>query len=73
MDTSKMCDISRGQFEQRYPLPQGVAWNPNAGRYVLIQLKRCSVSQYEQHVERWVCWQASREDQVVAIKEVSHG
>lgn len=61
MDTNKM----RAQFEQAYPAPEGVTWSPDAQRYVLTHLKLCTVSQYEQHVERWVCWRASREAVVV--------
>ncbi|MDD2108983.1 hypothetical protein [Pseudomonas asiatica] len=63
MDTKNM----RAQFEERYPVPEGVAWNPDSQRYVLTHLKICTVSQYEQHVERWVCWRASREAVVVQM------
>ncbi|EPJ8753453.1 hypothetical protein I5S62_06045 [Pseudomonas putida] len=56
MDTNKM----REQFEQRYPVPEGACWNAEQGRYVLFHLKLCTVAKYEQFVESWVCWQASR-------------
>jgi hypothetical protein len=52
---------SREQFESRFPVPEGVAWNPETSRYVLFHLKRATVAIYEAHVERWVVWQAARE------------
>lgn len=61
MDTNKMRDISREQFEQRYPVPEGACWNAEQARYVLFHLKLCTVAKYERYVEHWVCWQASRE------------
>ncbi|SEP58013.1 hypothetical protein SAMN03159444_00113 [Pseudomonas sp. NFACC02] len=50
---------SRNQFEARFPVPEGVAWNPETSRYVLVHLKRATVSIYEAHVERWAVWQAA--------------
>ncbi|UJW24776.1 MULTISPECIES: hypothetical protein [Pseudomonas] len=61
MDTNKMRDISREQFEQRYPVPEGACWNAEQARYVLFHLKLCTVAKYERFVENWVCWQASRD------------
>lgn len=63
MDTKNM----RAQFEARYPMPEGVIWSQDSQRYVLALLKLCTVSQYEQHVERWVCWRTSREAVVVQM------
>lgn len=51
----------REQFESRFPVPEGVAWNPETCRYVLVHLKRATVATYEAHVERWVVWQAACE------------
>jgi hypothetical protein len=51
---------SREQFESRFPVPEGVAWNPETSRYVLFHLKRATVATYEAHVERWVVWQAAQ-------------
>lgn len=67
MDTNKMRDISREQFESRYPVPEGCCWNAEQGRYVLFHLKLCTVAKYERFVESWVCWQASREAVVVDL------
>ncbi|MEJ5039954.1 hypothetical protein LOY33_13085 [Pseudomonas sp. B21-036] len=67
MDTNKMRDISREQFEARYPVPEGACWNAEQGRYVLFHLKLCTVAKYERFVENWVCWQASREAVVVEL------
>lgn len=58
---------SRQQFETKYPVPAGVAWNPETSRYVLIDLRQAAVSVYEAHVERWVVWQASRETLIVQM------
>lgn len=69
MDTNKMRDISREQFEQRYPVPEGACWNAEQARYVLFHLKLCTVAMYERFVEHWVCWQASREAVVVELPE----
>ncbi|MGE8382090.1 MAG: hypothetical protein ACN6PL_00405 [Pseudomonas putida] len=69
MDTNKMRDISREQFEARYPVPEGCCWNTEQGRYVLFHLKLCTVAKYERFVENWVCWQASREAVVVELQE----
>lgn len=67
MDTNKMRDISREQFEQRYPVPEGACWNAEEGRYVLFHLKLCTAAKYERFVEHWVCWHASREAVVVEL------
>ena len=72
MDTNKMRDISREQFEVRYPVPKGCCWNAEQGRYVLFHLKLCTVAKYERFVESWVCWQASREAVVVELGAPSH-
>lgn len=68
MDTNKMRDISREQFEARYPAPEGCCWNADQGRYVLFHLKLCTVAKYERFVENWVCWQASREAVLVELQ-----
>lgn len=67
MDTNKMRDIRREQFEARYPVPEGVCWNSEQGRYVLFHIKLCAVAKYERFVEHWVCWQGSREAVVVEL------
>ncbi len=69
MDANKMRDISREQFEQRYPVPDGACWNTEEGRYVLFHLKLCTVAKYERFVESWVCWQASREAVMVELPD----
>lgn len=58
---------SREQFESRFPVPEGVAWNPETSRYVLTELRKSRVHTYESHVERWVVWQASRETLVIEL------
>lgn len=73
MDTNKMRDISREQFEARYPVPEGACWNAEQGRYVLFHLKLCTVAKYERFVENWVCWQASREAVVVELPDRKEG
>jgi hypothetical protein len=70
MDTNKMRDISREQFEARYPVPEGCCWNTEQGRYVLFHLKLCTVAKYERFVESWVCWQASRDAVVVDVGDM---
>ncbi|MBK5004120.1 hypothetical protein [Pseudomonas sp. S32] len=70
MDTNKMRDISREQFELRYPVPEGCCWNAEQGRYVLFHLKLCTVAKYERFVENWVCWQLSREDAVIQVPDM---
>lgn len=67
MDTNNMRDISREQFEQRYPVPEGACWNAEQARYVLFHLKLCTVTKFARFVENWVCWQASREAVVVEL------
>lgn len=69
MDTNKMRDISREQFELRYPVPEGCCWNAEQGRYVLFHLKLCTLGKYERFVENWVCWQDSREAVVVDLPQ----
>jgi len=69
MDTNKMRDISREQFEARYPVPEGCCWNTEQGRYVLFHLKLCTVAKYERFVESWVCWQASRDAVVIDLTQ----
>lgn len=52
---------TRERFENKFPVPTGVTWNPEASRYVLTELRKSTVSTYEAHVERWVVWQAACE------------
>ncbi|HDS1729128.1 hypothetical protein [Pseudomonas putida] len=68
MDTNKIRDISREQFEARYPVPEGACWNAEQSRYVLFHLKLCTVAKYERFVENWVCWQASRNSVLVELQ-----
>lgn len=51
----------REQFEAHFPVPEGVAWNPETSRYVLTELRKSRVHTYESHVERWAVWQAACE------------
>lgn len=63
---------SREQFEDRYPIPTGVEWSDEEGRYQPIDGKYVagfSVRQYEAYIGAWGVWKASREDVVVALPQ----
>jgi len=56
-------DIIRAQFEERYPVPSGMRWEPKvgpAGDYILDCSGCCSGDRAAQYVARWEAWQASR-------------
>lgn len=63
---------SREQFEARYPVPQGVEWNPESNRYALVEIKTArnagsTIARYEAYVHSWGVWKSSREDLVVKL------
>ncbi|MCO8166860.1 hypothetical protein NJC40_03585 [Pseudomonas sp. 21LCFQ02] len=63
---------SRQQFEARYPIPTGVEWSEEEGRYQPVDGKYVagfSIRQYEAHIGAWGVWKASREDVVVKLPE----
>ncbi|MGR3991639.1 hypothetical protein [Pseudomonas sp. 1121_17] len=62
MDTNKMRDISREQFEAKFPVPSGVAWKESIGMYEVVDIwkldKPMTIGRYNW---LWEGWQASRE------------
>ena len=68
MDTNKMRDISREQFEAKFPVPAGIAWDERLGMYKVVDIwKLVSTLQIGEHNSRWEGWQASREAVVVEL------
>ena len=68
MDTNKMRDISREQFEAKFPVPAGIAWDERLGLYKVVDIwKLVSTLQIGEHNSRWEGWQASREAVVVEL------
>lgn len=60
----KNTDKSRAQFEERYPVPSGMRWEPQvgpAGDYILDCSGCCSGDRAALYIARWEAWQASRE------------
>lgn len=68
MDTNKIRDIVREQFEAKFPLPAGVAWKQSIGMYEVVDIwkldKSMTIGRYNW---LWEGWQASRETVVVDI------
>ncbi|MBX8534556.1 hypothetical protein K5D33_07435 [Pseudomonas cichorii] len=63
---------SREQFEARYPIPEGIEWSTEDGRYQPVGGKYVaglSLRIYEVYVSAWGVWKASREDVVVALPD----
>lgn len=65
---------AREQFESRYPVPQGVEWNPESSRYALVEISTArntgsTIARYEAYVHSWSVWKASREDVVVELPD----
>ncbi|MCS4284434.1 hypothetical protein M2396_002730 [Pseudomonas sp. BIGb0278] len=70
MDTNKMRDISREQFEARFPTPAGIDWNESIGMYEVVDVwKLVSTLQIGERNWRWEGWQASREAVLVELPE----
>ncbi|MDH0640170.1 hypothetical protein N5D52_24895 [Pseudomonas sp. GD03860] len=60
----KNSDKIRAQFEERYPVPSGMRWEPKvgpAGDYILDCSGCCSGDRAARYIARWEAWQASRE------------
>lgn len=70
MDTNKMRDISREQFEAKFPAPAGVAWKEAIGMYEVVDIwkldQAITIGKYNW---LWEGWQASREAVVVELPE----
>lgn len=68
MDANKMRDISREQFEAKFPLPAGVAWKESIGMYEVVDIwkldKPITISKYNW---LWDGWHASREAVVLEL------
>ena len=68
MDTNKMRDISREQFEAKFPVPAGVAWKEAIWMYEVVDIwkleQELTIGKYNW---LWEGWQASREAAVVDI------
>lgn len=57
-------DKTRAQFEERFPVPSGMCWEPKvgpAGDYILQCVTCCSGDRAARYIARWEAWQASRE------------
>ncbi|MCV4287897.1 hypothetical protein OH708_08270 [Pseudomonas capsici] len=64
--------LCREQFESRYPVPEGVEWNPSDGRYQTVGGKYVAgleLHVYGVYVSAWGVWKASREDLVVELPD----
>lgn len=66
---------SREQFESRYPVPQGVEWNPESNRYALVQISNArnagsTIAIYEAYVHSWGVWKACRDALAVVMPPV---
>lgn len=60
----KNSDKIRAQFEERYPVPSGMRWEPTVGQsgdYILSCVACCSGDRAARYIARWEAWQASRE------------
>lgn len=54
---------TRTQFEERYPIPSGMRWEPTLGPqgdYIFDCSGCCSGDRAAQYIARWEAWQASR-------------
>ena len=52
----KNSDKIRAQFEERYPVPSGMRWEPGvgpAGDYILADVQFCSVHRAGRYIARW--------------------
>ena len=57
-------DKTRAQFEERFPVPSGMCWEPKvgpAGDYILQCVACCSGDRAARYGARWESWLASRE------------
>lgn len=74
----KNSDKIRAQFEERYPVPSGMRWEPavgQAGDYILSCVACCSGDRAARYIARWEAWQASREAVMVELpprKSIDH-
>lgn len=60
----KNSDKIRAQFEERYPVPSGMRWEPKvgqAGDYIMDCSGCCSGDRAARYIARWESWRASRE------------
>ena len=73
MDTNKMRDISREQFEAKFPVSAGVAWKESIGMYEVVDVWSLkNIHTIGEQNARWEGWQASREAVVVELpKEIT--
>ena len=63
-------DKIRAQFEERYPVPSGMRWEPDvgpAGDYILADVRCCSGDRAARYIARWEAWQESRKVLAVAL------
>ncbi|WP_144180519.1 MULTISPECIES: hypothetical protein [unclassified Pseudomonas] len=68
MDTNKMRDISREQFEAKFPVPAGVAWKESIGMYEVVDVWSLkNIYTIGEQNARWEGWQSSREAVVVEL------
>ncbi|KEY87807.1 hypothetical protein MBA34_13630 [Pseudomonas capeferrum] len=71
MDTNKMRDISRGQFEAKFPVPAGVAWKESIGMYEVVDVWSLkNIHTIGEQNARWEGWLASREVVVVDVGDM---
>ncbi|WP_405124371.1 hypothetical protein [Pseudomonas alloputida] len=71
MDTIKMRDISREQFEAKFPVPAGVAWKESIGMYEVVDVWSLkNIHTIGEQNARWEGWLASREAVVVDVGDM---
>lgn len=62
-------DQMRKEFELRFPVPSGVAWNKELKQYVLFHRKQCSLASHSAYLMKWTVWRASRAALVVRLPD----
>lgn len=62
-------DKVRSEFESRFPVPLGIAWND--GAYHLFNQRTCTKLSHRFYLGCWESWQASREALVIELPPLS--
>lgn len=73
MDTNKMRDQVREQFEEKFPVPNGMVWCDAARQYVKALGCICPPAAITAHNQLWKSWQASREAVAVVLPDEEPG
>lgn len=51
----------RTAFEQKFPVPTGVAWNPLSHQYDRVLRNRCTAVRHEGYARCWAAWKGGME------------